>query len=273
MEEGTTPIPLFPKPIKNNTVNSLTSYHNHKFLIRYADNKEDLETMFTKGPSDEYIQIIYDSSTRSLQVIRDENYENHSELTSYNNIYDAVSECLDDSNNIKKCITDSIFPQFKDLSEVKSSISKLNDDISLRLRNYSCADPLVGTTEPKEILHQIIDDKEFDLKILLDTEHAKIWAIDDFITQEECNILESHGRPLLRRATVAAEDGSAIVSENRKAQQALYDLHRNRGEEDPLWDLQMRILNVVNHHAGYNLKPDGQEGFTIIQYNAGDQYT
>ena len=30
---------------------------------------------------------------------------------------------------------------------------------------------------------------------------------------------------------------------------------------------------MTNHHTGYNLKPDGQEDFTIIQYNVDDQYT
>lgn len=37
----------------------------------------------------------------------------------------------------------------------------------------------------------------------------------------------------------------------------------------PLYD---RILHVVNHHAHYNLRPEGQEGFTVIQYGANDEY-
>jgi hypothetical protein len=38
-------------------------------------------------------------------------------------------------------------------------------------------------------------------------------------------------------------------------------------------DLQQRILDVTNHFTGFNLSYEGQEGFTIIQYNPDDQYT
>ena len=69
------------------------------------------------------------------------------------------------------------------------------------------------------------------MNVHLDTSHAKIWTVDNFITDDECKVLMDHGRPKLRRATVAAEDGSSIVSENRKAQQASYDY---AGDEDPL---------------------------------------
>jgi prolyl 4-hydroxylase len=30
---------------------------------------------------------------------------------------------------------------------------------------------------------------------------------------------------------------------------------------------------MANHHTGYQLRPEGQESFTIIQYNVEDQYT
>ena len=33
-----------------------------------------------------------------------------------------------------------------------------------------------------------------------------------------------------------------------------------------------RVLDLTNHHTGFNLQPPGQEDFFIIQYNAGDQY-
>ena len=81
-----------------------------------------------------------------------------------------------------------------------------------------------------------------------------------------------HGTPKLRRATVAAEDGSSVVSENRKANQADY---RFPGplSEDPLGELYQRVLNMTNGHTGLQLDRGGQEEFTIIQYNVDDQYT
>ena len=47
-------------------------------------------------------------------------------------------------------------------------------------------------------------------------------------------------RPKLARATVAGEDGTSIVSENRKAQQASYEW--TNGTSDPLWYVFLLIL-------------------------------
>jgi hypothetical protein len=38
-------------------------------------------------------------------------------------------------------------------------------------------------------------------------------------------------------------------------------------------DLYRRVLNFTNSHTNYNLGPEGQEFFTVIQYNKTDQYT
>ena len=80
------------------------------------------------------------------------------------------------------------------------------------------------------------------------------------------------GRPLLKRATVAADDGTSIYSENRKANQAVYEFKYPK-PTDPLWDLYTRVYKMLNNYAGYSLQPGGQEEFTIIQYNKDDQYT
>ena len=81
------------------------------------------------------------------------------------------------------------------------------------------------------------------------------------------------GKPLLRRATVAADDGTSVVSENRKANQAVYTFKRPENT-DPLWPLYTRVFKTVNTFVpGFNLQPPGQEGFTIIQYDVDDQYT
>ena len=70
--------------------------------------------------------------------------------------------------------------------------------------------------------------------------------------------------------------GTSVVSENRKANQAIYnsfDLRSDQTSKDPLWELYNRVINVTNRHAGLSIDPPGQEPFTIIQYNKDDQYT
>ena len=36
--------------------------------------------------------------------------------------------------------------------------------------------------------------------------------------------------------------------------------------------LYARIMNFTNYYSGYGLQPEGQEDFTIIQYDVSDQY-
>jgi hypothetical protein len=55
-------------------------------------------------------------------------------------------------------------------------------------------------------------------------------------SSDECDIFLKHGRPLLQRATVAAEDGTSVLSESRKANQASYNFKLDQNpENDPLW--------------------------------------
>ncbi|CAE7566213.1 P4ha1 [Symbiodinium microadriaticum] len=115
-----------------------------------------------------------------------------------------------------------------------------------------------------------IQNKDLTVNVMLDMKAAKIWTVEDFITDEECKILQAHGKPRLARATVAGEDGLGTVSQSRKAQQASYN---PSGQSDPLWKLYERVFEFTKKKANYNLDYPGQEGFTIIQYNVDDQYT
>jgi hypothetical protein len=157
-------------------------------------------------------------------------------------------------------------------SESKTKLQKYRDLMSGRLRNYTCADEKLETSKPlrSETIHY--EGKRYTLDILFDTPSAKIWGIENFITDEECSVLENHARPRLERATVAGEDGTSIVSPNRRANQAVYDGVERNGESDPLYPLYDRALAFANGHGGYEMSFAGQEGFTIIQYGESDEY-
>jgi hypothetical protein len=66
---------------------------------------------------------------------------------------------------------------------------------------------------------------------------------------------------------------SFVIHIDRKAQQANYDVHHDDMENDPLYALYYRVFAMTNSHAGFELQLDGQEDFTIIQYNPTDEYT
>jgi 2OG-Fe(II) oxygenase superfamily len=170
------------------------------------------------------------------------------------------------------CFTKGIAEDVIKMENKRDEVVKYRDLMSGRLRNYTCADESMNSSKPLSSKTVYINnDIKYKLDILFDSPAAKIWVIENFITPEECQILYDHGKPRLRRATVAGEDGRSLVSESRKAQQASYNLVDNN-PNDPLRGLKERVLSITNHHAGYDLQPDGQEDFTIIQYNKADEY-
>ena len=107
---------------------------------------------------------------------------------------------------------------------------------------------------------------------LLDTDAPNLGG-PRFRHGRRVRILMKHGSPRLMRATVADADGTSVVSESRKAQQANYMINMDNPSADPLYPLYARVFQATNHHTKYNLSMDGQEDFTIIQYNVADQYT
>jgi len=256
------------KPIRNNSDTSINSYDTHQFIAKFLKPIKGAQVRFTKGPREESILITYDPETNEMKA---------KQTTKFNEIMDTVHAATKSCSDLKgdklaACIANGIMDDVQAITDAKTQMGKYRDLISSRLRNYTCEDPKMNSSEPVRSFEETILKKKLTFDILLDTDHAKIWTIEDFITPEECQVLIKHGRPRLARATVAAEDGSSVVSENRKAQQASYNLHANK-QSDPLWPLYNRVLEVTNFHAGFNLKPPGQEDFTIIQYNPTDQYT
>jgi len=288
-------------PIKNKGKYGLDSYSGHKFVARF-EKESDLKVEFTKSSNAEQVSITYDkeaktlsaeSATQFAHVQANPNREAArkrkeakqwdkwpKQVNSSLNVVDTVNEATvicqsyrgDEFSN---CMASNIAEDIIKLSDTKTQLIKFRDAMSSRLRNYTCADDTLSTSQPLFSYYTSLKDKE-DVKVdvLWNKSHSKIWTVqDNFISDEECAVLMKHGKPLLRRATVADEDGSSKVSESRKAQQAGYHGHVSHPTTDPLANLYKRVFEMTNHHLGWNLDTPGQEDFTIIQYNPSDQYT
>lgn len=261
-------------PVRNGSDMLLNSFESHQFAIRFLNNLEIREAIFTKGGEDEDITVSFDPVSGTLTY--------HDGSRSFNAIYtieEAIKKCEaeNEGEGFISCVSEGAIDEMTLLSQSQARLNKYRDAIAFRLRNYTCADPAMGTSIPTssyDFVWQPMEGPEvsYAVNIFLDTDHAKIWSVENFLTDAECETLEKVGRPILRRATVAAEDGTSMVSENRKAQQASYHTHQTNFEADPLFDLQQRILALTNYHANLSLTAEGQEGFTIIQYNPDDEY-
>ena len=194
-----------------------------------------------------------------------------SEITRY-----CYSSSNDSSQQFLPCMATNIMNDITALSDAKSKMQLYSSLISGRLRNYTCIDESMQTSTPIYTYNTTLQyrgmDREYEVNVLLDKNHSKIWTVDNFVSKEECDVFIEHGTPKLQRATVAAADGSSVVSESRKANQAGYKFSGPLSD-DPLGELYQRLLNMTNLHAGLQLQRGDQEEFTIIQYNIDDQYT
>jgi hypothetical protein len=64
-------------------------------------------------------------------------------------------------------------------------------------------------------------------------------------------------RPRLSRATVASPDGTSVVSQSRKAQQASYDGNVDL-VSDPLHNLKKRVFDFAMRETGFPFNLKGQ---------------
>lgn len=276
------------KPIRNNTNTIINSYNTHSFKVKYfnpPEHLQDVEGEFTKGPDDEEILINLDLSNKVFKI---------KQLTAGQKVREVISEKTDhcvaqqaklwttDPKVLADCMAETLVDDVIKATVKSEKALGRAATISEKLRNYTCEDPKVETTTAVsnyDLFVPLTDPKNPDRRrrvrvdTLLDTDAAKIWVAHDFVTDEECDILIKHGSPRLMRATVADADGTSVVSESRKAQQANYMINMDNPSADPLYPLYARVFQATNHHAKYNLSMDGQEDFTIIQYNVADQYT
>jgi len=256
-------------PIRNASQVTINSYAGHEFIVKSYGKGMIEETRFVKGPMEETIMVKLDQNTKKFHIKKT---TKHDEIKS--DVKSTMALCALKSlskDEVSDCIADGVSENVQKVSDLKDEMERYRDAMAYKLRNYTCADPEMASTKPISTRNLKIGDRVYALQTLFDTSHAKISAIDNFITEEECGHFIKYGTPRLHRATVAAADGSSTVSINRKAQQAGYDIQTR--PDDPLWNLYHRILHVTNSYTGFNLQPDGQEDFTIIQYGVGDQYT
>ncbi len=188
------------------------------------------EVNFTAGSVDETVEVNVDETSGQLKVYKHDRRKDLSLVVSQ-----AYQGCLHNTTHpMKQCMVDHLTQEATRITRTKDLIEEYRGHMAGRLRNYTCADPAMETTEPIRTYSYHFLDKTYKVKVLLDTENAKIWGIEHFLTQEECDHLVNSSKDRLQKATVAGDGGESTLSETRKAQQAGYEFdHRIR--RDYLW--------------------------------------
>lgn len=227
------------KPIRNNTDIVIHSYATHKFSVRFLKHIEHSEANFTKLPKDEVIRVTFDKERQKLVL---------EQATKYNEgvtiLRDAVKECEQltqlspQSHDTHDCIAKKALTYAREFTESRDTMNEYRDSLSERLRNYTCFDPKMPATEPIRSYEYFFLNERHIVDVLFDQDSSKIWTIQDFITEDECEYFENYARPNLSRATVAGDDGKSVISLHRRAQQAGYDFDPKTLHDDPLWYAQ-----------------------------------
>jgi hypothetical protein len=213
------------KPIRNGTDTVINSYDGHVFVVKFYKSKIEDEGEFAKLDVSEETFVTYDPST-GFKVTQRTKMDEMTEK-----IDEALSIC-DEYENKAECVADRVLADIIRAEKAHETAKRYSNKMAARLRNYTCADPLMSSSKPKSTHHMMVDGKNFKIDDMFENDHARIFTVDNFLTEQECDHFIRHGKSRLQRATVAAEDGTSILSNHRRANQATYDSHRSL--DDPL---------------------------------------
>ena len=226
------------------------------YIIAYDDKEHMFKTAnFDMIEDNHIVDQEAPSSTKSSIENLEELFEKNKN-PKFNKIQRSIATCVMENKihgkeKVQVCIQKSLSPIYNKLETEMYYIKQHIEQMAFKLRNYTCADDDLDTTTPirsfqvtkNSITHTYSTETQTDtirpvktgintetVNVHLNTTHANIWTIEEFISQEECDTLMKFGSTRLTRATVAADDGSSIVSYNRKAQQASYDTYREKND-------------------------------------------
>lgn len=227
----------------------------HKFRIKLEEESPIAPVVFSVSASVQSEVLILNSNSSTLELVSEEEYYRQQSTLKLEDILkrskrpstkqvvkEAVKSCVGlraDSEEYFKCVATGVKPRLSEIEKSSSETTSRRNALSTTLRNYTCQDTSLNTTP--SLSTEVYSDPLFNqgqellVHTLLAKSDVNVWMVDNFITAEEAEILIKFGHPRLVRATVAGEDGSSVVSENRKAQQAVYDSHTRNRDADPLW--------------------------------------
>ena len=184
------------------------------------------EADFVMGSRETVVRVTY--SEGRLQL-----HQSTAFMDSVDGIKKTIKLCgRSDKDGYIECMAAPLVEKITAAKEMHQEISQSYERMVERHRNYTCADESLQTSPAirREVIR--VGNAELAAHVLLDTPHAKIWLVEDFIAASECTVLREHGLTRLERATVYDHiNGSYIMSDKRKAQQTSYSIS---GPDDPL---------------------------------------
>lgn len=220
--------------MRNNSDHSVNTFATHSFNFRFAHHVEGVDANYTMGPSDVKVRVVYDEIKQEMHL---DIIDAATEMKAL--VQSATQEChkqhLDDKDGLKACLVDNLMNEVNRVGDSIDRLENYRSKMSNRIRNYICEDDDVVSSEPLKSFDYYHLDGSYMVDMYLDTENAKIWTIDNFITEEECDLLVESTKDRLQPAGTVGADGLEEISSTRKAQQASYEFNKSNIRSDKLW--------------------------------------
>lgn len=248
------------KPIRNSSDTTINSYDTHEFVIRFYKHIDGVQAFFAKGPMEEVVTVSYDPETKTMSTVQ---------RTKIDDVMDKVkaasNACGDlEGDKYADCISNIVIQDISKITESKDLIASYRDIMSERLRNYICQDDLVNSTEATKT-SSFFDSEQtkssYVVSTLMDSDNSKIWYVDNFLTEAECEALKGYHTSHAAQNIEKTISVSQFELSNKKSPYASHfrELHR-------------RISALYSHQTHTSkVSPDGQEDIYTYQYAIGGE--
>lgn len=184
------------KPIRNSTEAIINSYDTHQFEVRFLRDDPEASVVFTKGPEDETVIVRYNDETGKLEL---------EQVTDLNKLFKQVEEDISQkcyqlhplgSHELADCVSNLVLDEVHRLERTMNVMKHYHGVMSSKLREYSCESQDITPSTAKRSFDFNFLDKSYNASVYLETDHAKLYTVDDFLTVKECSILKQRSRPI-----------------------------------------------------------------------------
>mmetsp|Transcript_15709 Transcript_15709/g.15110 ORF Transcript_15709/g.15110 Transcript_15709/m.15110 type:complete len:461 (-) Transcript_15709:73-1455(-) len=272
--------------IMDGTTFPLNSFVGHSFEVRempnsrtgecgYADEEEKTcrSAFFTVNPNDSQAFFI----KRGVKIVQEDNIssarDSAAELMSHcqEKAFDDTRRNRPVEETIKdliECSEQRVTEQLIAANEEIAFQARIRKKMGEKMENYTCADEGMTTTTAIRDETWLNNGYEHTTHILHDHFDSHIHLIEDLITPEECNAMETAAAATLHRASVADGKGGSEVSASRKAMQAGITVPwHEEAQGNGIASVSRKIYNYVNHVLDLDINEFGQEDLMSIQYS------
>lgn len=187
----------------------------------------------------------------------------------YDVVHEVVTQCISSQQETDElllgCLINEmandiviLWKNFKDMERFRNGVSK-------SLHNFLCNDMNIQTSPSKYNTTKFLNNQSYNLEVLLYNKDIKLWLVKDFITEQECEAVNTYLESGIKK--------NEMVSPLITGTVVNYPLSEVEDTSDFLWLLHNKSLSLSNSLSGYDLSPqNGQNNLKIIQYKQGEEY-